>query len=104
MQPDSNTIEVRIAARGFLRLRDARGCTVRVADGQVWVTEEGDSRDSLLTPNARYCVARDGLTLVQAFREARVTVYPPQSASRRIELGTAPARSGGRAPAAAAAV
>ena len=89
MQRTSGQIEVKICAGAVLRLRDARGCAVQVAAGRVWITEEIDSRDLLLTAEMQYQIAHDGLTLLQAFRESRLIINPPQSAGRRLELGAA---------------
>lgn len=93
MKGTFGTIEATIPAGTLLRLRDHRGCSVRVCSGQIWVTEEGSLGDPVLTEEAPYRITHDGLTLLQAFEEARVTIIPPQSEGRRLELRSIPVRS-----------
>lgn len=89
MQKPIGTVEVNLPSREILRLRDSKGCTVRVDAGHVWVTEEGKLRDAVLEPGALYTIGRQGLTLLNAFGDARVTVSPAQSAGHRLELAGA---------------
>lgn len=86
MQRAAGTIEVKIAAGDVLRLRDARGCGICVISGRVWITEQSDFRDFLVTPDDQYRIARNGLTLLQAFGESWVKIVPPQTASSTLEL------------------
>jgi len=48
----------------FLRLTRARGTTVEVLDGRVWITEAGRERDAFVSSGMRYNVAGDGLVVV----------------------------------------
>ena len=72
-----------LAANDFLRLTKARGTTVEVLDGRVWITEAGRERDAFVSPGMRYNVAGDGLVVVgqEDGREggpvARISVRPP---------------------------
>jgi hypothetical protein len=86
MERASGTIEVKIAAGDVLRLRGARGCGVRVVSGRVWITEQSDFRDFLVADEEQYRIGRNGLTLLQAFGEAWVTITPPQTAGRTLEV------------------
>ena len=51
-------------AKQYLRLSKARGATVEVLDGRVWITEAGRERDALMARGMRYSVAGDGLVVV----------------------------------------
>lgn len=82
MQRAAGTIEVKVAAGEVLRLRDARGCGVRLQSGRMWLTQENDSRDFMLTAGERYRIEHDGLTLLEAFRESWLTIAPPHGAGR----------------------
>ena len=72
-----------LAENDFLRLTRARGTTVEVLDGRVWITEAGRERDAFVSSGMRYSVAGDGLVVVG--REdgrgggtaARIAVRPP---------------------------
>ena len=68
-----------LAANEFLRLTKARGTTVEVLDGRVWITEAGRERDAFVSPGMRYNVAGDGLVVVgqEDGTAARIAVRPP---------------------------
>jgi len=67
-----------LAANDFLRLSRARGTTVEVLDGRVWITEAGRERDAFVASGMRYSVAGDGLVVVgQENGTARIAVRPP---------------------------
>ena len=68
-----------LAANDFLRLTKARGTTVEVLDGRVWITEAGRSRDAFVSPGMRYNVSGDGLVVVgqEDGTAARIAVRPP---------------------------
>lgn len=89
MQRPPSVVEVRIPAKGILRLRDSGGCRVQVIAGAVWITEEGDPCDPVLTESASHRIARNGLTILQAFTETRLRISSPEHAGRRLEVGIA---------------
>ena len=66
----------------ILRLPDGRGTTVAACAGAVWITEQGSRRDVLLTPGQSFTLARAGLALVQAVRDASVLVDPARDDRR----------------------
>jgi hypothetical protein len=57
-----------------LRLQDARGASVLVLSGEVWLTQEGEARDVVLTAGGRHLIERDGLSVLQALDDARVAI------------------------------
>jgi Protein of unknown function (DUF2917) len=56
----------------LVQLDGARGTTMRVTRGLLWITLEDDLRDVVLAAGDTFTVDRDGLTLVEA--QARSTV------------------------------
>jgi hypothetical protein len=58
----------------IVRLRGGRGTTVTARTGAVWITEEESLRDVVLTAGESFTLARSGLALVQAFRDASIRV------------------------------
>lgn len=71
-----------LAANDFLRLTKARGTTVEVLDGRVWITEAGRERDAFVSPGMRYSVAGNGLVVVgidggTAAGASRIALRPP---------------------------
>ena len=62
-------------ARGqTLKLRDSVGSTICAREGSVWITEENSRKDVVLEIGACYRIDRPGLTLVQAFADAQVSL------------------------------
>ena len=63
-----------LALGDLIELKDARGATVRVTQGTVWLTQEHDTQDVVLRTGDVWTVERQGLTLVEAQGEARVCI------------------------------
>jgi len=63
-----------LARKGLLSIRGGRGAVLFVDHGEVWVTQEGDRRDVVLTAGAWFRLDRDGTAIVQARRDAAVTL------------------------------
>ena len=71
-----------LSSNEFLRLSKARGTTVEVLDGRVWITEAGSERDALVARGRRYSISGNGLVVVGmdagADREvSRIALQPP---------------------------
>ncbi len=50
----------------LLRMRSARGATIEVLSGRVWITEDGCAADRFLDAGRCYRVGGEGLVLVGA--------------------------------------
>ena len=62
-------------ARGqTLKLQDSAGSTICAREGILWITEENSRKDVVLSPGACYRIHHPGLTLVQAFADAYVSL------------------------------
>ena len=61
----------------LVKLDDARGTTLRVTRGTLWVTQEHDHRDVMLNAGDVWTVERDGLTLVEAQTRAGLCLIGP---------------------------
>ena len=75
----------------------ARGTTLRVTRGTLWITFEHDTRDVVLTAGDTFVIDRGGLTLIQAHGKATVCVLADHVEERRyggVEPSLA-ARAGG---------
>ena len=55
-----------LAAGELVQLDGARGTTLRVTRGTLWITLENDLRDVVLGVGDMFTIDRDGLTLVEA--------------------------------------
>ncbi|HTP62648.1 MAG TPA: DUF2917 domain-containing protein [Burkholderiales bacterium] len=65
---------LRLARGQTLKLRDSIGTTLCAREGTVWVTEENSRKDVVLQNGACYRIASAGLTIVQAFADASVSL------------------------------
>ncbi len=55
-------------------LDDAQGTRIVARHGTVWVTEEGDRSDHIVSAGEGLVVARRGRTVVQALQPARIAI------------------------------
>jgi hypothetical protein len=46
-------------------------------EGAVWITQEGDPRDIILSPGQSFVLDRRGVAVVYALKEAAITVGTP---------------------------
>jgi hypothetical protein len=58
--------------RGTLVLDGARGTTIAVDQGTLWVTFESDLRDIILTGGMRFEIDRSGRTVIAAEADSRL--------------------------------
>ena len=65
---------LRLARGQTLKILDAVGSTICASEGTVWITEENSRKDVVLTPGACFRIDRPGLTIVQAFAGASVSL------------------------------
>ena len=57
---------VRLGANQTLRLRDSMGSTVCAVEGSVWITEENQARDIVLSPGSCYRLQKRGLAIINS--------------------------------------
>ena len=65
---------LRLVRGQVLKLRDGIGSTVCANGGAVWITEENSRKDVVLEPGHCFRIASRGLTIVQAFADAQVSL------------------------------
>jgi len=65
---------LRLARGQTLKLTDGVGSTICAREGTVWITEENSRKDIVLEPGYCFRVDKPGLTLVQAFADASVSL------------------------------
>ncbi len=66
-----------LAPGDSINLDDARGTTVRVGRGQLWITQYGDPVDHVLAAGDTWAVERNGRTVVQAQSDTLVDLTGP---------------------------
>jgi hypothetical protein len=66
-----------LAARSVYRIENSKGTEVFCLEGAVWITQEGDPRDIILSPGQSFALDRRGVAVVYALKEAAITVGTP---------------------------
>ena len=72
-----------LARRDTLVLDGARGTTIAVDGGTLWVTLERDLRDIILTSGMRFDIGRSGRTVISAERDSCVRLIPAPTRRER---------------------
>ncbi|NEX60910.1 DUF2917 domain-containing protein [Noviherbaspirillum galbum] len=67
-----------LTARQHLRLLDARDWRVVVLEGELWITQDGDLRDVVLSRGEEHVIDRDGLALLSPMGHARFAIHGNQ--------------------------
>jgi hypothetical protein len=77
---------------GSARIDDGAGMLVYVWEGELWITQDGDSRDHFVRPGRWFRVESRGATLIHATRRAHLTLTAqmPENYARRISLTPGP--------------
>src|SRR5690349_2739259 len=65
---------VRLLARTVMRLEAAKGQQVTCLEGVVWLTQEHDNRDIILTRGQSFIIDRRGLAVAFALKDAAIAV------------------------------
>ena len=65
---------MRLARGQTLKLTDGVGSTICAREGAVWITEENSRKDVVLEPGYCFRIDKPGLTIVQAFADAQVSL------------------------------
>jgi Protein of unknown function (DUF2917) len=74
MKCDGYTKVWDLAPGELVKLDGARGTTLRVTRGVLWITLEDDLRDVILAAGDSFTIDREGLTLVESQGAATVCV------------------------------
>lgn len=60
-----------------LRIDGGAGVLVHVWKGEIWLTQEGSTKDHVLCAGQSLRVERGGATLAQAFQRSVISLTPP---------------------------
>ena len=69
-----------------VKLRGGRGRSIVCDSGTVWVTQDGDPRDVILSAGASFTLDREGPALVQAFGPSAISIAQAGAQSRAAKL------------------
>ena len=76
MKPVLDIKPVRLAARTVHCIEGGKGLQVTAVAGDVWLTQDGDLRDVVLTRGQSFILDRQGRAVVYALKEAAIVVGP----------------------------
>ena len=68
---------------GVLRVTNGAGLLVAAHAGTLWITEDGDQRDIIVTNGRSYRIRSGGLAIINALEHAIVTISAPLGAAAR---------------------
>jgi hypothetical protein len=71
-----------ITRGSVVRIEDGRGVLLRVSEGAVWLTQEGDPLDRYLPAGTAFRLDRDGLALAQATSRSTITFTTARRSAR----------------------
>ena len=70
----------KLAKGEMLRVDDAIGQSIAVVRGMVWVTQEGDPRDTFLSDGESFVFNRRGTALTQAITDTHLIAFVGEAA------------------------
>lgn len=78
---------VELDARRFLTLDDARGTRVVCVEGELWITQDGDTADYFVYAGQSFTINVRGKVVIQAQRPTRIELREASVAPRRSWIG-----------------
>ena len=80
---ESGTV-VSLDSREAVTLPGIRGATLRVTQGTLWLTQEGNPNDVVLRAGDNFVVESDGTTVVEAMSAALLCIVGRQADTLRV--------------------
>jgi hypothetical protein len=71
-----------------LTLSDGKGTCITARRGSVWITQDNDLRDVVLSSGESFLLEKPELAIVQAFDAAEIVVSPPPASRIRQRVPT----------------
>lgn len=68
---------VQLAKEGLFAIRDGRSTRIVCETGSLWITQEGDSRDSVVSAGESFTIGHQGLTILTALEPSRLEIIEP---------------------------
>jgi len=72
-----------------LCLHDAQGLEIRVAEGSLWLTQERDAQDHVISTGGSFRIDRRGAVVLTAPRGARMDFVPCRAPARFFRVAAA---------------
>ncbi len=77
-----NRVELHLAPREVIRVYDPTGARVECIRGELWITQDRDFEDHLLSANDALTLDRDGLALIHAQEPSDIILFEPEPRPR----------------------
>jgi hypothetical protein len=74
MEINLRPVSIHLAKGQTLKVRDGEGYRVLCHSGNLWITQDRDTRDIVLQPGESFAFDRPGLALVRAFEPAAIRI------------------------------
>jgi len=69
-----------------LCLRDALGTEIRVTEGSLWLTQDRDAKDYVITAGGSFRIDRQGAVVLTACKGVRLDLLPRRAPARFPQL------------------
>ena len=79
MQIEINRSTLSLARDGLVAIRDGQGTRVVCRAGSLWITQECDVKDAVITAGESFTLSHPGLTLVSALSATELTIIEPRA-------------------------
>ena len=89
MDTSLNQAITKLVKGEILRVDNARGQSIAVVRGMVWITQEGDVRDTFLSDGDTFVFTQSGTALAQAINDTHLLAFVGEAAEV-IEAESAP--------------
>lgn len=73
---DSDISRLSVAKGEMIRLPKPAGATIAVMSGRIWLTQDHDARDIMLSPGDSFEIEGTELVLMEALEPAHIAVLP----------------------------
>lgn len=93
MKVDIKQHTLDLADEGLLAIRDGQATRIRVQEGTLWITEEGEVKDTILGHGDSYTIRHPGLAVLTSLGASRISIEGPTRevrGRRRIASGDVP--------------
>jgi hypothetical protein len=71
-----------LAPAGLLAVQDGIGTRIVCRSGSLWVTQEGDVKDSIVGPASVLTIRKPGRTVITALESSSLTLIEPNAQDR----------------------
>ncbi len=78
MQIEINRSNLSLAPEGLVAIRDGQGTRIVCRSGSLWITQECDLKDRVITVGETFIVRNPGLTLLTALSASELTIIEPE--------------------------